>query len=174
MNKLKTWCHKLYEALKPPPSEFSLTQQFIITLGVTTTICLLSLVNHLLDKENLLLLSPFIASALMIFTMPSKIMTSASVIFQSYLLCSLIGFAFVYVFDYAQWVMIAAFVISFFLMLVLECLHPPAIMLPIMIISERLRDYTLAFDPIAIDVLILLIAVYFFNKTLEKFPLIKK
>ena len=110
----------------------------------------------------------------MIFTMPSKIMTSASVIFQSYVLCSLIGFAFVYAFDYAQWVMIAAFVISFFLMLVLECLHPPAIMLPIMIISERLRDYTLAFDPIAIDVLILLIAVYFFNKTLEKFPLIKK
>ena len=101
-------------------------------------------------------------------------MTSASVILQSYLLCSLIGFAFVYAFDYAQWVMIAAFVISFFLMLVLECLHPPAIMLPIMIISERLRDYTLAFDPIAIDVLILLVAVYFFNKTLEKFPLIKK
>jgi len=174
MNKLKTWCHKLYEALKPSPSEFSLTQQFIITLGVTTTICLLSLVNHLLDKENLLLLAPFIASALMIFTMPSKIMTSASVIFQSYVLCSLIGFAFVYVFDYAQWVMIAAFVISFFLMLVLECLHPPAIMLPIMIISERLRDYTLAFDPIAIDVLILLIAVYFFNKTLKNFPLVKK
>jgi len=174
MNKLKTWCHKIYEALKPPPSEFSLAQQFIITIGTTATICILSFVNHLLDKENLLLLAPFIASALMIFTMPSKKMTSASVIFQSYLLCSLIGFAFVYAFDYAQWVMIAAFVISFFLMLVLECLHPPAIMLPIMIISERLRDYTLAFDPIAIDVFILLVAVYFFNKTLEKFPLIKK
>jgi CBS-domain-containing membrane protein len=174
MNKLKTWCHKLYEALKPPPSEFSFTQQFIITLGVTTTICLLSLVNHLLDKENLLLLAPFIASALMIFTMPSKKMTSTSVIFQSYLLCSLIGFAFVYVFDYAQWVMIVAFVISFLLMLLLDCQHPPAIMLPIMIISERLRDYTLAFNPIAIDVLLLLIAVYFFNKTLKNFPLVKK
>jgi CBS-domain-containing membrane protein len=106
--------------------------------------------------------------------MPSKKMTSASVILQSYLLCSLIGFAFVYVFDYAQWVMIAAFLISFFLMLVLECLHPPAIMLPIMIISERLRDYTLAFDPIAIDVLILLVALYFFKKTVKKFPLVKK
>jgi CBS-domain-containing membrane protein len=174
MNKLKTWCHKLYQALKPPPSEFSLTQQFIIILGVTTTICLLSLINHFLDKENLLLLAPFIASALMIFTMPNKIMTSASVIFQSYLLCSLIGFAFVYVFDYAQWVMVAAFVISFLLMLVLDCLHPPAIMLPIMIISERSRDYTLAFNPIAIDVLILLIAVYFFNKTLKRFPLVEK
>ena len=57
MNKLKIWCHKLYEALKPPPSEFSLTQQFIITIGTTTTICILSLVNHLLDKENLLLLA---------------------------------------------------------------------------------------------------------------------
>ncbi len=174
MNKLKNWCHKLYEVLKPPPAQFSLTQQFIITLGTTITICLLSLVNHLLDKVNLLLLSPFIASALMIFIMPSKIMTSASVIFQSYLLCSLIGFAFVYVFDYAQWVMIAAFVISFFLMLILECLDPPAIMLPIMIISERLRDYTLAFDPIAIDILILLVAVYFFNKTLKTFPPVKK
>ncbi|MEA9569032.1 HPP family protein [Polynucleobacter sp. AP-Nickl1-40-C4] len=174
MDKFKSWCSKIYEALKPPPSQRSIAQQLVITLGSTITICLLYLLNHLLGKENLLLLVPFVVSALMIFTMPTKSMTSAGVILQSYLLCSLIGFAFVYVFDYAQWVMVAAFATCFSLMLLLECLHPPAIILPILIISERLRDYTLAFNPIALDVLVLLITTYLFNKVLMKFLLVKK
>jgi CBS-domain-containing membrane protein len=146
----------------------------IITLGTTVAIYLLYPINHFLYKENLLLLSPFIASGLMAFTMPSMTMTSANVIFQSYLLCSLIGFPFVYALDYSQWVIIAAFAICFLLMLLLECLYPPAIMLPILIISKRLRDYTLAFNPIVIDVFVLLAAAYLFNKTLQKFPLANK
>ena len=173
-NTLKVWVQKIREFLKPPPAEFSLTQQLIITLGSTITICLLYGINYLLGKADILLLAPFIASPLMIFTMPNNPMTSATTMLQSYVLCALISFAFVYVFEYSQWVLIAAFGICFFLMLPLDCLHPPAIMLPFIIIGEQMRDYSIAFNPILIDVVILLISTYLFNKVLRRLPKVEK
>lgn len=88
-------------------------------------------------------------------------MTSIFAIFQSYILCALIGFAFVYAFDNLGWCLVASF---FVLMIYLDCMHPPAIMLPLIIIGEHFHNYLLAFNPIAIDALILMGAAYLFRK----------
>lgn len=172
MNKLSEIRGKIYKALNLPAPQFSVVDQAKIVAVITITFCLLYFVNLHLGNASILLIAPFIATLLIIFSMPGNAMNSASAILQSYVLCSLISFAIVYAFDYSQWTIVAAFSISFFLMMLLNCVHPPAIMLTFIIAGEHMRDYTLAFNPIALDVLILIIAVAIVRKILPDIKLL--
>lgn len=159
---------------KPNGSDHTVLQIFIICIGTGAVPALIYIINLISGYYDPLLLAPYVVSAIMIFTMPSSNMTSPLSTLQAYILCSLVGFAFVYLFEYSQWAIVGAFGISFFLMAILDCLHLPAIMMPILIVSLPLRDYHLAINPIGIDVLLLVTITFLFNKVLDKTKRINK
>lgn len=171
LNNLKEWLAKQYRSLKPPPSPYCFSRQLMIAAGSTITFYLLYFANQFLGQNDLLLLVPLLASALMVFTMPSKATTSPIIIFQAYILCALIGLAFVYTVNDKVLALISCFCLCAALMWMLDCIHPPAVILPLLLISEQLHNYHLALNPIAIDVLILAGSSYIFEGILKKMPI---
>ena len=170
MNQFKNWLLKHFHVIKPAPSEFSFVQQLLISLGTTIIFCALYFTNAFLGKDNLLLLSPFAISALTIFTMPSDRMGSLSVVFKSYFLCTFLGFIFAFNMNNQQWIFITAGIASFIILTLFDCMHPPAVMLPMIMIKDRLNDFNLTFNPIAIDLIILISLSYLIGKSIRKFP----
>lgn len=163
----KNW-FRSFLRYKPKDSQFSIVEILIISLGIGVISLLLYIANTTTSDIDPVVLIPFIVSAIMTFTMPSKTMTSEFVIIRSYILCSLIGFVFVNIFSYSQWGIIGAFALSFSLMVILNCLHLPAIMMTILIVILQLNDYQLILNPIGLDIAILLCATLIINKALAK------
>lgn len=135
-------------------------------LGATLGIVLLQVLS---ETSNIaLLVAPFGATYILVFTLPESPLVKPKNIIGGYLISTVIGLVFNQLLGNNPVSLGLAFGISFVLMQLTKTLHPPAGSIPLLIMFSK-PDWSYIITPILLGVIFILLYEKFYTFVLKKF-----
>jgi CBS-domain-containing membrane protein len=141
---------------------------FLASFFTALIVFLLKYIGDLTNKS--LLFAPFAASLMLIFAVTHSPFVRTKNLVFGYAIGGLVGLFFFHSFGANIWTLSLSAGLSLLVMEVTHTLHPPAVAVPIAIISEH-SAWSFLWMPLAGGVAIMVLASYFHRKFIRRFPI---
>jgi CBS domain-containing membrane protein len=164
----------LFERFLPGQPGIPFKQMFRVPIGASLSLMFIFLVGlgfHQTHSLSLWLIPPIAASALLVFGYPENSEAQPWAIVMGYLVCSVIAVTCTRYITNPMILFPLSIGLCVFVMICLNCVHPPAAALALFFPLMHMKDYSFILEPVLIDaVLLVVFALIYNNLTQVPYP----
>jgi CBS-domain-containing membrane protein len=151
--------------------KYQLNRWQSITLAAVLVSAVIALLKYLGDlSKHPLLIAPFAATLMLIFSVTRSPFVRTKNIVGGYIAGSMSAIALYKLFGANIWTLAASAGITVLVMEIMHTLHPPAVALPIAMVSDH-ESWSFLWTPLTIGVAILVAAAFAHKQFIKRFPI---